>query len=307
MKKAALILILISVSANTYFTQEQREALKGDYLGQKPPGLTKQMFLPGMISSDAPEGCLCISFDGNFLVFRRHWREDTTVFLMERKNHEWTGPEIAPFFNQKFRFGDFTFSPNELKLYFTSDRPLKGGVEKNISSDLWVVENINGQWQEPIHLPSPINSTLHESYPSVDKDKMLYFFRRYDAENGLSQIMSAEFKNGRYSEPTVLGRNINTKWDEWDPAVSADGKTLLFCSKKPSGMGEDDIYVSFKDENGRWGAAINLGEKVNTQRSENRPFITADGKYLFFNSDTGGSRNIFWIDMEVIRRLNPYK
>ena len=39
--------------------------------------------------------------------------------------------------------------------------------------------------------------------------------------------------------------------------------------------------------------------------SENRPFITSDGRYLFFNSDSGGSRDIYWIDMEVVRRLDP--
>jgi len=307
MKKIIMIIILILFTAIFFFTQEGTSDLKGDYVGQKPPGLTKQMFVPGIISSDAPEGCLCISHDGNFLVFRRHWREQTKVYLMERNNGEWTKPKIAPFFLQQYGFGDFTFAPNEMKLYFTSDRPIGDRDEKNTSSDLWIVENVNGTWQKPVHLPAPINSTLHESYPSVDKDKTLYFFRRYDTDNGLSQIMSAEHKNGRYSEPIILDSNINTRWDEWDPAVSPNGKILLFCSKKPSGMGEDDIYVSFKDKNGRWGEAINLGEKVNSPRSENRPFITADCKYLFFNSDTGGSRNIFWIDMEIIRRLNPFK
>ncbi len=80
---------------------------------------------------------------------------------------------------------------------------------------------------------------------------------------------------------------------------------LLFCSKKPSGFGEDDIYVSFKDKNGHWSEAINLGDKVNSSGSENRPFITADNQYLFYNSNARGNRDVYWIKMDFIRKLKP--
>jgi len=152
-----------------------------------------------------------------------------------------------------------------------------------------------------------VNSTLHDSYPAVSNDKTIYFFRRFDDNNGISEILTSEYKNGRYTEPVNLGTNINTKWDEWDPCISPDGRLLLFCSKKPSGMGVDDIYVSFKDGTGHWSEAINLGDQVNSAQSENRPFITADGKYLFFSSDAGGNRDIYWIGMDHVRSLNPYK
>ena len=66
------------------FAQDDRTefpVLRGPYLGQEPPGLTKQLFAPGVVSTDAPEGCLCFSSDGDYAVFRRHWREETVVLM----------------------------------------------------------------------------------------------------------------------------------------------------------------------------------------------------------------------------------
>jgi hypothetical protein len=279
--------------------------LKGPYLGQKVPGMTPEVFAPGIVSTDAPEGCICFSYNGRYVVFRRHFREQTEVYISENDNGTWTKPQRAPFFVKKYRFGDFTFAPNELKVYFTSNRPLDASGEPAESSNLWVVENTNNKWLKPVPLGTSVNSPQHDSYPSVSNDKTLFFFRRYDSDNGASEILTSDLENGTYAEPKKLGDTINTEWHEWDPCISPDGKILVFCSKKPGGLGEDDLYVSFKDDNGRWPEAINLGSKVNSSGSENRPFITADGMYLFYSSSAGGNRDVYWVDMEIVRRLKP--
>jgi hypothetical protein len=299
---AIFVMALVSV---TSFAQDRSDTATGDYFGQKPPGLTKELFAPGTISTDEVEGCMCFSHDGRYLVLRRHWREDTQVFISERKDGEWSQLAVAPFFMKPYGFGDCTFAPNESRLYFTSNIPLDGGNEPSPSSDIWMVEYGDDGWQRPVLVGAPVSSPLHDSYPSAANDRTIYFFRRYESGEGSSEILSAEFSDGGYTEPVNLGENINTEWDEWDPAISPDGNLLIFCSTKPSGMGADDLYVSFKDRDGQWSESRSLGESVNTHRSENRPFISADGKYLFFNSDANGSRDIFWIDMDAVRRLNP--
>ena len=305
--KAICAGVLLSVSIVCVLDAQKGDVpvLKGPYLGQKPPGLVPEIFAPGIVSTDAPEGCICFSYDGNFLVFRRNFREETEVLISENKAGTWTRPQLAPFFVKQYRFGDFTFAPNELKLYFTSNRPLDNGGEQADSSNLWVVENSNDQWLRPYPLGTSINSPLHDSYPSVSNSKTLYFFRRYDGGSGASEILTSEYKNGHYAEPERLEETINTEWDEWDPSISPDGKVLVFCSKKPIGFGEDDIYVSFMDQSGHWSEAINLGDKVNSSGSENRPFITADSKFLFYSSNRSGNRDIYWIDMAFVRRLKP--
>ena len=188
--------------------------LQGPYLGQDPPGMTPELFAPGIISTDAPEGCICFSNDGNYLVFRRNFGEETEVFISDKKDGTWRRPTVAPFFMKPYRFGDFTFAPNELKLYFTSNRPLDGGDEPAESSNLWSVENVNNQWLKPSPLGASINTHSHESYPSVSNSKTVYFFRRYDSDDGASEILTSELENGKYSEPRRLGKTINTQWDK---------------------------------------------------------------------------------------------
>lgn len=57
-----------------------------------------------------------------------------------------------------------------------------------------------------------------------------------------------------------------------------------------------DIYKSEKLPNGEWGPPVNLGAGINTSLNEDCPFITPDGKKLFFSSQghtTMGGFDIF--------------
>lgn len=303
--KGMVVGLLVLVAIVAAAAHQDFSVLEGPYLGQQPPGSTPEVFLPGIVSTDVVEGCVCFSFDDRYFVFRRGFREDTEIFLMENGEEGWTEPTPAPFFVKKYGFGDFTFSPNRPELFFTSRRPLAPGGERTESANLWKVGYSNGEWQEPVQLGNAVNSDLHDSYPSVSENGELFFFRRFDADNGLSEIMFSTFDGKAYSAPEKMAREINTQWDEWDPCVSPAGDFLVFCSKKPSGFGEDDLYVSFRNADGGWTEAINLGEGINSDRSENRPFITADGKYLFYNSNVNGSRDVFWVDLDVVKQLKP--
>ncbi|HEY3385892.1 MAG TPA: OmpA family protein [Saprospiraceae bacterium] len=67
------------------------------------------------------------------------------------------------------------------------------------------------------------------------------------------------------------------------PALSADGKHLVFSSDMPGGLGGMDLYmVSRKDT--AWSTPINLGSQINSGGHELFPYWHPDG-YLFFSSD----------------------
>ena len=112
MKKAYLgimiLLFLNSASSEYQSSIEQKDLI----LGQAPPGMTSEIFAPGLISTAAPEGTLSISNDGNFIVFRRHFNEKTEVYISVYENGSWEEPQPAPFFIKQYRFGDFTFAPD---------------------------------------------------------------------------------------------------------------------------------------------------------------------------------------------------
>jgi outer membrane protein OmpA-like peptidoglycan-associated protein len=87
-----------------------------------------------------------------------------------------------------------------------------------------------------------------------------------------------------WSVPENLGSNINSEDWETSPSLSPDKKALYFCSTRPGGYGQGDLYVSYKTGKG-WTPAQNLGPGINTAGGEIAPFIHADGETMYFTSD----------------------
>ena len=74
---------------------------------------------------------------------------------------------------------------------------------------------------------------------------------------------------------------------------------------KPGGLGGDDFYISWKTASGEWGKPVHLGTEINSAGSDNRPYVTADGKYFFFTSDRRGNRDIYWVDAKILETFRP--
>jgi TolB protein len=80
---------------------------------------------------------------------------------------------------------------------------------------------------------------------------------------------------------------FNSATRDFDPAFSADGRHLYFCSDRAGGLGGDDLYrVSFAD--GGFGTVEPLGAAVNSAGNEWAPMLSPDGRTLLFASDGRG-------------------
>lgn len=88
-----------------------------------------------------------------------------------------------------------------------------------------------------------------------------------------------------WSEPFNAGANINTEFWESSPSLSPDKNTLYFSSNRPGGYGGKDLYVSYRQPNGKWSPAVNMGPSINTKGDELAPFIHADNQTLYFTSN----------------------
>ena len=69
--------------------------LKGDYLGQTPPGDTPQLFSPGFISTGLYERDVAMTPEGDEFYFGLMSGGYTTICVTKRKGGVWTPPEIA--------------------------------------------------------------------------------------------------------------------------------------------------------------------------------------------------------------------
>lgn len=133
-----------------------------------------------------------------------------------------------------------------------------------------------------------------------------------DAQRNSDVIRISQIKNGKREQPKRLGKQINTgKWTA-HPFIARDESYLIWDSERDGGHGDSDIYISFKQKDGSWGSAINLGDKINTKHTENGAFVTPDGKFLFFGrseekrKDDGSSYWVsgkYWVDAQIIEDL----
>jgi tetratricopeptide (TPR) repeat protein len=124
------------------------------------------------------------------------------------------------------------------------------------------------------------NSKDHESLVSLSPDgKTLYIFKE-------GTLWKSELKNDKWSSPTKLEKNIIANDYANHVTVTEDGKTIYFTSEKKGGYGKLDIYYSTKKSDGSWASAENIGKTINTDGNEQSPYISHDGKTLYFSSET---------------------
>jgi len=278
--------------------------LRGPYLGQEPPGVVPEIFAPGIISTDAVEGCSYFSTDQSLFLFVRGRSEQNGIFIMNQRDGLWSKPRLASFSAGTYDW-DFAFAPDDKTVIVSSGRPLKKGGAPVRDYYLWKTERTGDVWSEPVLLPSPVNTGQHDSYPCVTEDGTLYFFSNRKGGLGSGDIYRAKRVNGHYPDVENLGFPVNTEYHEVDAFVVADESYMIFCSDRPGGLGKADLYVSFLKEDNSWTGPLNLGEKVNSSFSEYIPSVSPDGKYFFFTTDKTGNRDIYWVDAKIIERLKP--
>lgn len=105
---------------------------------------------------------------------------------------------------------------------------------------------------------------------------------------------------------TSLGDIINSKYDDHGPSISADGKTLIYTSRRPETTGAsrdpedkkyyEDIYIStWNDAESRWNKGEQVPGRLNTEVHDGCLSIAPDGSEIFVykNSGEGGSGEIF--------------
>jgi hypothetical protein len=91
-------------------------------------------------------------------------------------------------------------------------------------------------------------------------------------------------ENWMFATPQALPSPINlSNYFQGTAWLSADGRTLYFCSDRPGGQGEIDLWVAERNTvDEAWNTPTNLGTPVNTLRAELGPSVSADGLTLFF-------------------------
>jgi Tol biopolymer transport system component len=292
------------------------------------PPSSVNLFAPGFLSTAMNERDFALSPDGTEIYFTISTPKSTfqTIAICRKLKDGWSKPEVAPF------AGHFTdlepaFSVDGNTLYFSSNRPIQGSIAKDF--DIWKVNRVGNTWGQPENLGTTINTETDEFYPSIAKNGNLYFTATYAGGPGREDIYVSRFHQNQYQKPVPLDSAVNSKFYEFNAFVSPNEDYILFTSygrKDDSGGG--DLYISVKDKSGNWKPSQNL-KQVNSKQLDYCPFVSPDGKSLFFTSDRhqlptsftmridyqtisqykdqtlNGNGNLYWVSFQSI--LNSLK
>ena len=254
------------------------------------------VFAPGVISDANQQWRITFTPDGKTAYFAESpdffpVSRKATIYVSTLERGAWTEPVVAPFSGRYSDIDPF-ITPDGRRLYFSSIRPVDGAERTDI--DLWMVERTARGWGEPVHLGPEVNTPgADELYPSADASGTLWFASGPFAPQAGKHwdIYRAARAGSGFAPRERLGAAINTvpaagdphlqaAW-EFNPEISADGRTLIFASLRPGGLGLGDLYVS-RLERGEWQPARNVGAPVNTAADEYHPTLSRDGRALYF-------------------------
>lgn len=261
--------------------------------------------LKGDINSPYHESSAVFSKDGQTVYFTRNnyidgkkkRGKDRLVSLkiykaLKNENGSWGNVEELPFNSDSYSTAHPALTPDEKRLYFSSDMEGTQG-----RSDIWYVDILpDGTYGDPVNFGTKINTQERESFPYISDKNNLYFSSDgHTGLGGLDVFVISLDANGQYQKVTNLKSPTNTNQDDFGFIINEE-KQIAYVSSNREGMEgsiSDDIYLirencnilirgivsDAKTEEPLSGAQVYLLDDNNAVVSQT---VTAvDGSYIF--------------------------
>ena len=183
-------------------------------------------------------------------------------------------------------------------VYFTTKKLYQGHENQDSHGEyyetIFVTKRNNiGLWS----VPAPVGGALdnlnsHDACVQIfDHDTKMLMHTQ--SGNGDIYLAEKDIKgNWITSQPLHA---VNSKKLEEDATITRDGKMMIFSSEASARRSDLDLFYITKNEKDEWSEPISLGNTINTEYEEEAPFITKDGKTLFFSSN--GDRSMGGYDI----------
>jgi len=280
------VFILFSIACNTKKKESNKSGSSSEeetFLGQEPPGLFPELFAFGIVSTEDLEIEAAISPNmDEFYFVRQKKGEPPKSHLIQYKSGKWQESEVE-------RPSGEVFISTDNKTMFL------GNKYKERTALGWTNEKSLGK--------------LFEQFPIMRLTVSTANTYVFDEREELGIIRFSKLTEGKREAPKAFNKEVNTGKYTSHPFIAPDESYLIWDSEREGGYGASDLYISFIQEDGSWGPAINMGDKINTEIDDTYGSITSDGKYFFFNriklgeSFEESEADIYWVDAQVIENL----
>lgn len=156
----------------------------------------------------------------------------------DENNNKWSRPTAFEYNRDNVNIGHPSLSTDGKTMYFVSD--MSGGFG---GTDIWMLKYDGFGWGNPINLGDKINTNGNEMFPFILENNTLYFSSDGLIGLGGLDIFVSESKNGQFKKPKNLKPPFNSSADDFAFVLKDKFKREgFFCSNRPDGMGDDDIY-----------------------------------------------------------------
>jgi len=281
---SVVLVLAITTASGDSHSKSEPPSLDGPYLGQEPPGSTPKAFAPGIVSTEHWQvgGVFTPDLKEFYFLSRGGKYQESTFVVFRQEDDRWHETVVSP------RVGQPTFSPDGKTMHLGKR----------------YMERTDTGWSEIKNLGSPFEEIRIMRLTVSSKGTYVFDEATRD---GSGVLRYSRLLDGKREDPKPMSNVINS--GEWSahPFIASDESYVLWDAHRVDGYGDADIYISFRQEDGSWGEAINLGDEINTDANEAGASVTPDGKYLFFNRGTSADNyenvDIFWVDARVIDNL----
>ena len=205
--------------------------------------------------------------------------------------------EKLPFNSSSDDYAPANYVANQLVI--TSDRPNPDSPKPykwtgRAFSDLFLIDKNNFTIK---NFGSQINTLANEGCATFNaKQDYMVFTRSVSEGKNTDEYMKLLFslKEGvLWSMPREVNF-IKEKVNYWHPALSADGKKLIFAANDSDGFGGFDLYFCERSDSSDWSEPKLLPRNINTIGDEVFPTFHADTLYFSSNTHAGmGGLDIF--------------
>ncbi len=292
-----LLVLVLTLFLNACKTENEKvnkndsPTIETAYFGEKPPGLVPKLFEPETVS---PEGF----FEGG------KFSPDMKEFYFTRKNGKYKERTFFVIRYENSKWGDESETDIKWPLFSTDGNTMYVGKKYRVRTETG--------WSEPKSLGEFLKEQAHGLSVSSNGTFYFPFFKKED--NGHGNLGYSRLISGKHENPVKLSAEINIGEYIAHPYIAPDESYLMWDVEREDGHGMADIYISFRHEDGSWLTPINMGAVINTELQESSPYVTPDGKYLFFTrgewktKEDGSGYFVskkYWVDAQVIENLKP--
>lgn len=256
--------------------------LTGPYVGQSTPGDVAELFAPKIVSTEQYSygGVFTPSMNEFYYLSRESADSRPDFVLIERKGGVWRKRIVSK------AMGQPSFSPDGSIMHL-------GKRYKSFASGLWSdVKLLGPEFQQ------------HQIMRMTSSRSGTFVFDQAGWPNGDGVVHYSTLIDGERQSPIPFSANINSGKFNAHPFIAPDESYLIWDSHRENGFGDSDIYIAFKQDDGSFGDAINMGPSINSEGWDAAASVTPDGLFLFFHRlNDSSNANIYWISANIIDRL----